>query len=95
MLRDFSNSKYWLARCPEHPAGKEIAAKLPGIIGNSDPVVARLTRGGWDPGAMVDLAERVHARPSDPLHCVAVAIQRLEWNCLFEYCTQAAGLARE
>jgi hypothetical protein len=91
---DFSNSKYWLAKCPNHPAGKLIAAKLPGIIGKSDPALARLSRGGWDPAGLVDLAERVDGQTSDPHHSLAIALQRLEWNCLFDHCAQLAQLAR-
>ena len=91
---DFSNSKYWLAKCRGHPAGVEIAKGLPRIIGDSDPALLWLTRGGWDPGALVDLVERVHERASEALHSVAVAVQRLEWNCLFDYCAQVAGRGR-
>jgi hypothetical protein len=92
---DFSNSKYWLAKCGNHPAFREIASGLPGLIENSDPALARLTKGGWDPFAMVDLVERVCDRANDPLHLPAVAVQRLEWNCLFAYCVQVAGPGRE
>jgi hypothetical protein len=91
---DFSNSKYWLAKCRGHPAGIQIAAGLRAIIGNSDPALQRLAKGGCDPGALVDLVERVHDRPSEALHSVAVAVQRLEWNCLFDYCAQVPGRGR-
>src|SRR4051812_20974225 len=50
---DFSNSKYWLARCRHHSTTKAIAEELPGIIAgrSNDPAVARLSANGWDPAA--------------------------------------------
>jgi hypothetical protein len=89
---DFSNSKYWLARCRAHPTHADIAARLPGIIAAhaTDPEVKGLTAGGWDPFAFVDLAEKLHDRPHDPLHSTAVAVQRLEWQALFEHCARQA-----
>jgi hypothetical protein len=88
---DFSNSKYWLARCRAHPVFARIAAELPNIIAKSDPRAGRLAAGGWNPGAMVDLAEQIHDHPDDPLHSMAVAVQRLEWKSLFAYCAQQAA----
>jgi hypothetical protein len=88
---DFSNSKYWLARCRGHAVFARIAGELPGVIEKSGPGAARLTMGGWNPGAMVDLVEQVHDRRDDPLHSTAVAVQRLEWKSLFAYCAQQAG----
>jgi len=91
---DFSNSKYWLARCRNHPAGAAIAQQLPAIIAGhsaNDPALARLNANGeWDPFAFVDLAEEVHDRPDDPRHGLTVAIQRLEWRALFEFCARRA-----
>jgi hypothetical protein len=89
---DFSNSKYWLARCRAHPVGTEIAAAIPQVISvpSSDRSLTRLTASGWDPFAFVDLAEQLSDRPDDPLHLTVVAIQRLEWQTLFAYCARLA-----
>ena len=73
---DFSNAKYWYARCRNHPALAEIASR---------------TDGRWDPNAFVDLVERVHDRPDDPQHARAVELQRIEWECLFAHSLRAVG----
>ena len=72
---DFSNAKYWYARCRNHPALADIAARA---------------GGRWDPNSFVDLVERVHDRPDDPQHARAVELQRDEWQALFEHCLRAA-----
>ena len=79
---DFSNSKYWYARCRHHPALDEIARR------------AQSAGMEWTgPDAFVDVVEAVHRSPDDPLHAAAVQLQRLEWRALFEYCAkQAAGV---
>jgi hypothetical protein len=90
---DFSNAKYWLARCRNHPVAPAIAEQLPAVIAgrSSDSLVGRLSgNGGWDPFAFVDLAEDVHDRPDDPRHALAVAVQRLEWRALFDHCAARA-----
>jgi hypothetical protein len=72
---DFSNAKYWYARCRNHRVLAEIAARA---------------AGQWDPNAFVDLVERVHERPDDPEHARAVQLQRIEWEALFGHCVRAA-----
>ena len=84
---DFSNSKYWLARCRSHPCGAAMAKSL-AKLNQSDP--ALVSAGGWDPFAFVDLVERVHDRPSDPQRPTVIAIQQLEWRVLFDHCAAAA-----
>jgi hypothetical protein len=90
---DFSNSKYWLARCTNHPIYPTLAVRGDDVIRPypADKSVFRLTSQGWNPGAFVDLVEQVHARPADPRHGLAVAIQQLEWRLLFDHCTRAAA----
>src|SRR5687768_13793029 len=56
---DFSNAKYWYARCRNHPALADIAARADER---------------WEPNAFVDLVERVHDRPDDPQHARAVEL---------------------
>jgi hypothetical protein len=73
---DFSNSKYWYARCRTHPALKAIAARAGEAV--------------MDPFAFVDLVESVHHKPADPSHAAAVKLQKLEWEVLFAACARAA-----
>jgi len=90
---DFSNSKYWLARCANHPIHPTLAVKADDVIRPypADKSIFRLTSQGWDGPAFVDLVEQVHHSPSDPRHRVAVALQQLEWRLLFDHCTRAAA----
>jgi hypothetical protein len=90
---DFSNAKYWYARCMSHPVlqtmvpfANDILHPLP-----ADKSLLRLTRDGWDPNAFVDLVEQVHERPADARYAPTVALQRLEWRLLFEHCMRAAS----
>src|SRR3954470_2488437 len=78
---DFSNSKYWYARCANHPALPLIAAQASRLVNSmpADKSLLRLISTGWSPPAFVDLVESVHAHPTDPRHELAVALQRLEW----------------
>ena len=72
---DFSNAKYWYARCRNHPALVDVSARA------GEP---------WEPNGFVDLVERVHTRPDDPRHARAVELQRIEWAALFEHCLRSA-----
>jgi hypothetical protein len=90
---DFSNSKYWYARCANHPSLATIAAQAPAVINAmpADKSLLRLIMSGWNPNALVDLVQQVHSTPDDPRHRVAVALQHLEWQILFDHCTRAAA----
>ncbi len=88
---DFSNSKYWYARAAGHPAlailgqqGSAMVNPMP-----ADKRLLKIVANGWNAGAMVDLAREMHGQPQDPIFPAAVALQRLEWKTLFDYC--AAG----
>jgi hypothetical protein len=90
---DFGNSKYWYARCPHHPALATIGAAAGKCVNQmpADKSLLRLVATGWNPSAFVDLVQSVHESPSDPRHGVAVALQRAEWQILFDHCTRAAA----
>jgi hypothetical protein len=90
---DFSNSKYWYHRAGEHPSLKTLPARAGDLINSfpADKSVFRINASGWNSAAFVDLVEQVHDSPSDPRHRLAVAIQDLEWQVLFQHCTRAAS----
>ena len=89
---DFSNSKYWYARCASHPTLATLAANAPRLLNAmpADKSILKLITTGWSPAAFVDLVEQVHARPTDPRHAATVVLQRMEWQLLFDHCTRAA-----
>ena len=90
---DFSNSKYWYARCADHPVLPSLNAQASAILNPlpADKSILRLTAHGWNPKAFVDFVEELHDRHNDPRHRIAVALQRLEWRVLFEHCSRAAA----
>jgi hypothetical protein len=89
---DFSNSKYWYARCTNHPVLQTLAAQAGAIVNPApaDKSLLRITANGWNPNAFVDLAEALSAKESDPRLPVAVQLQRLEWQVLWNHCLAAA-----
>lgn len=89
---DFSNSKYWLARCGEHPARQAIANNVALVLNDlpADKRLLRLTNGGWNAEYLVDLAQQYHQRMEDPFAGVVVTIQQIEWRVLIEYCASSA-----
>jgi hypothetical protein len=104
---DFSNSKYWYARCAKHPALPTLAARAGALINEApaDKSLLRIVASGWNPNAYVDLVQAIDASdfgsgsftpgtPDERLHKLAVALQRIEWQTLFDHCTRAAAVAR-
>lgn len=89
---DFSNSKYWYAKCRRHPVMEAMAKKAPEIVRSSPggAKISSVVTGGWDPDAFVDLAEEVHAIDGDPRAEALIALQKAEWESLFELTCRAA-----
>lgn len=90
---DFSNAKYWYARCRQHPALEKVPGLARHVLGDAaltGPLHA-VVADGWDPGAFVDAVEAVHRTPDDPLYATAVRLQRLEWEALFDHCARKAA----
>jgi hypothetical protein len=90
---DFGNSKYWYARCRAHPALAVLHAQSSPLINPlpADRLLLKLGLDQWSPPAFVDLVEAVHDQPQDPRHQIAVMLQRLEWQVLFDHCTRLAA----
>jgi hypothetical protein len=75
---DPGNSGYWYGRVGAHPifpALREAAAAL------GYPAAAR-----WDPFAFINFCERARPRPGSEDERLALAVQRDEWQVLFDYC---------
>jgi hypothetical protein len=92
---DFSNAKYWYARCRGHPAQRSITAAMASLakMTGVDPLGKRLVAVRWDGPELVDLVESVYRRPTDTKAKLAQRLQQIEWEGLFEYCAaKAAGL---
>jgi hypothetical protein len=89
---DFSNAKYWYRRVGSHPALRTIAARINVLTESlpADKTLFRLTANGFDPFALVDLVETVHRSSDHPHRSLAISLQTLEWQTLFETCIRAA-----
>ena len=91
---DFSNAKYWYARCRHHPVLGQIPLLARATMGEAAVSTAplhNLVADSWDPDAFVDVVEAVHRMPGDPLHDAASRLQQVEWRALFDYCARKAA----
>ena len=91
---DFSNAKYWYARCAAHPVQAAMYQNAVGLINQlpADKRLLRLVNQSWSASAFVDLVQDAHrAGPGDPMQQAAVSLQQLEWRYLFDHCTRAAA----
>ena len=91
---DFSNAKYWYARCADHRAGRIISAMARDVVGRkiADNAILRIVGGEYNPDALVDLVRELDGIEEGPRYEAAVRIQQLEWEALFQYCAyEAAG----
>lgn len=76
---DFSNSHYWYRKAGQHPVVSRIDSGGGGAA-------AGTAIGGYEPHGFVDRVERAYAQQSDSSDLVA--LQRLEWVALFEWCAE-------
>lgn len=89
---DFSNAKYWYARCADHRAFRLVSAMALDLVGRqtTDKSLLRIVAGEYNPEDFVDLVEAIHNKPDDPRHDAAVRLQRIEWEALFYHCAYEA-----
>ena len=90
---DFSNSKYWYARCQNHPVMSQLANQTGQILHSmpADKTLLRVMSGGWNTNAFVDLVESAVGDEKSSRHAAAVSLGQLEWRLLFDHCTRAAA----
>ena len=74
---DAGNAAYWFRRLGAHPIF---------------PALARAAgqEGRWDPFAFIEMCEQARRQPGSELEARARAIQRAEWQLLFDYCARPA-----
>ena len=89
---DFSNSKYWYHRCRGHHVLKQMGAAASSVASGHSPdaLVRQTLDDGWNPDGFVDLVQAIQDKVADPRHDVAVRLQRLEWEALFDYTLREA-----
>jgi hypothetical protein len=72
---DAGNAAYWFRRVGAHPVFPALAQ----AAGQTEP---------WDPFRFIDLCEHARREPGSDLEERARAIQRVEWQMLFDYCAR-------
>jgi hypothetical protein len=81
---DYGNAGYWFRRVGRHPVFPELYARAGSVLAESQ-TSWRLTS-SWDPFLYIRWCEEA-TQSSDPeKRNAALAIQRAEWELLFEWC---------
>ena len=82
---DYGNSNYWYRHAGKHPV-------YPSILEEARRLATLMPEGGfrlgaaWDPALLVELCEAAATdRKREPF---ALALQRAEWQILFDYCAR-------
>jgi hypothetical protein len=75
---DAGNAAYWFRRVGTHPIFPALAC-------------AAGQEGRWDPFAFIEMCEQARRQPGSELEARARAIQRVEWQLLFDYCARPAA----
>jgi hypothetical protein len=91
---DYGNSKYWFRRVGQHEIFPELRTRvLDELQAHAESLsVTRAieANSNWDPFWFVDTCEQACREPNGELHRLALEIQRLEWQILFDYCYRKA-----
>ncbi len=84
---DAGNAGYWFRQMGRHAvfpalleAAQEVIAKHPGV---SYPVGKQ-----WDPYLLIEFCEKARQRPGSNEEKLAMELQRVEWQILFDYCVE-------
>ena len=92
---DFSNAKYWFRRVGAHEALHALGPLIAELTQeqNAEGLARRIApRGEFDPFAMVDACQAALRSGGDELEFCR-AVQRAEWEVLFDHCyRRAVGL---
>jgi hypothetical protein len=83
---DPGNAAYWFRRVGQHAVYPELAAASKEILREYSDAEFRV--GHWDPFAFVQFCERARLQPGSTQERAAMAIQRAEWQLLFDYCAR-------
>jgi hypothetical protein len=85
---DQDNARYWFRQVGSHPVFPGLA-KMAEAIGlpRHDP------QDRWDPFEFIAICDQAHRQPDSPLNQLALAIQRAEWQLLFDYCARGGSNA--
>ncbi len=90
---DYGNAKYWFRRVGSHPIFVDLAAEARRLAESESSLDAHAKfladETTWDPYRFVDLCEQV-ARGKSSAGNLCLAVQRVEWQLLFDHCYREA-----
>ena len=72
---DAGNSSYWFRQVGAHPIYSALARAAGGAA-------------SWDPFGFIEQCETARRNPGSDLESRVRALQRLEWQLLFDYCAR-------
>jgi hypothetical protein len=75
---DPGNSGYWFRRVGAHPIFTE--------LGRAASAAGYSAGGKWDPFAFIDYCEAARRRPGSAEEQLAMRVQSVEWQLLFDHC---------
>lgn len=85
---DPGNAAYWFRRVGAHPVFPALRDEAAGLA-ERRPQAAFRPGARWDPFAFIDFCEEARRRPGSEAERLAMEIQRVEWQLLFDYCAGA------
>ncbi len=78
---DPGNSGYWFRRTGRHPVFPRLAAEAESA--------GYRAASAWDPFAFIDFCEEARRRPGSTEEKLAIQVQLLEWQILFDHCARS------
>ena len=81
---DDGNAAYWFRKLGKHPMFEPLAMESRKIVAASPKVEFRV--GHWDPYSFIAHCDRARKQPGTVQEKVAMEIQRVEWQLLFDHC---------
>ena len=81
---DDGNAAYWFRKLGKHPIFEALALESRKIVATSPKVEFRV--GHWDPYSFIAHCDRARKQPGTVQEKVAMEIQRVEWQLLFDHC---------
>lgn len=87
---DAGNSSYWFRRVGPHPVFPPLLDAALSIV-RSIPGASLELAQAWDPFAFIQVCEKARQRPGSEVERAALAIQRAEWQLLFDYCARRSS----
>lgn len=84
---DADNAAYWFRRVKRHPVFDPLRERVAEL---SSHAAFRIGE-NWDPFAFIDFCDTAREKPGSPEERLALEIQRVEWQLLFDHCARPRG----